>query len=462
MPRQITLAEKMGALAVVDELRHQQMVVNELMNLPGRRAEIARRIRDYYQSKGISCDDELVDEGVKRYFERRLAYVPPRLGRFERMFAGWVVNKRSMLKRSGKFLAGALVLAGAVELGSVGYQALSTGIVRSEAQDATRGLLSLEKEHGRQVALLQQFADSTASCAACEDIRVKVALHHGEYRELAQNDLKQKIEMGDLTKLESYLQELKPHFAKAKTELWLAKDLLEKLDGLSSAASVVQRVEQHASFQLTRAESQRFREAYEAAKAGLVSGTTTPEQAIKAEELLLQETRLVSLDEHMRPVLASLARLEEQGFDSKRIIYHFTAPYELALQQGEYQSLKLAADDLRTLERFAETELTLEVVRNGRIGVEQNHRDHYLIVESLSPFGEKVPAPVLVPGSSRYEMQANFGIQVSKDLYNAVRQEVQDKRLVLNPVMATKPAGSLVWIYDDRVGNDRPNVITRW
>lgn len=71
-----SLGEQLGAMAIVDELRHKQMVVDEHLDLPKRRAEVAQRIRDYYAAHRLAVDDELIEQGVRAYFAQRLEFEP--------------------------------------------------------------------------------------------------------------------------------------------------------------------------------------------------------------------------------------------------------------------------------------------------------------------------------------------------------------------------------------------------
>ncbi len=73
----IPLSEQMGAMALVDELRHQRKQVQEHLDLPRRRAEIAERIRAYYLSQDLPVDDDLIEQGVHQFFARRLILETP-------------------------------------------------------------------------------------------------------------------------------------------------------------------------------------------------------------------------------------------------------------------------------------------------------------------------------------------------------------------------------------------------
>ncbi|MHC2145466.1 DUF6384 family protein [Pseudomonas sp. 210_17 TE3656] len=78
------LSEQLGAMALVDELRHQQMQLQEHLDLPQRRAQVAAQIRAYYQRQGIHCDDDLVEQGVREFFARRLEFEAPELAWHEK------------------------------------------------------------------------------------------------------------------------------------------------------------------------------------------------------------------------------------------------------------------------------------------------------------------------------------------------------------------------------------------
>lgn len=91
-----TLGDQIGAMAFVDELRAQRNKLQDHLDLPKRRAEVAERIRTYYQHQGIDCDDELVEQGVREFFGRRLRFEAPELRRFDTLLAKLVVNNQTV------------------------------------------------------------------------------------------------------------------------------------------------------------------------------------------------------------------------------------------------------------------------------------------------------------------------------------------------------------------------------
>ncbi|OLS59154.1 DUF6384 family protein [Pseudomonas putida] len=85
------LSEQMGAMALVDELRHRRMEVEEHLDLPRREAEVAERIRAYYKGQGIDCDDALVAQGVREFFRHRLVFEAPAMTLWQR-FLGRLIS----------------------------------------------------------------------------------------------------------------------------------------------------------------------------------------------------------------------------------------------------------------------------------------------------------------------------------------------------------------------------------
>lgn len=77
MTRQISLSEQLGAMALVDDLRHRDMVVQQHLDLPERRAEVMKRVREYYAARQIEVDEATIEQGVTAYFDRRLTFEAP-------------------------------------------------------------------------------------------------------------------------------------------------------------------------------------------------------------------------------------------------------------------------------------------------------------------------------------------------------------------------------------------------
>lgn len=81
----IKISDKLGAMAIIDELQARQIAVEEHLNLPQLRERIAAQIRDYYRTNGQNVDDALIDQGVSQWFADRLRYRAPTLSPLQRL-----------------------------------------------------------------------------------------------------------------------------------------------------------------------------------------------------------------------------------------------------------------------------------------------------------------------------------------------------------------------------------------
>ncbi|WP_019140131.1 DUF6384 family protein [Noviherbaspirillum massiliense] len=127
---EVRLREQMGAMALIDEMRHRQMVVQEHLDLPRRREEVARRIREYYRTQNITVDDELVEQGVRTYFDKRLSYEAPHTGKLSAFLSRIYITRASWKKPA---LAGVAVLALLAGGGYMAQQARENAAVAERA-----------------------------------------------------------------------------------------------------------------------------------------------------------------------------------------------------------------------------------------------------------------------------------------------------------------------------------------
>lgn len=96
------LADQMGAMALVDDLRHRRREIEEHLDLPKREAEVAERIRVYYKSQGIDCDDALVNEGVREFFRHRLVFEAPPMNLWDRFLGTCIACTAFKFRRTPK------------------------------------------------------------------------------------------------------------------------------------------------------------------------------------------------------------------------------------------------------------------------------------------------------------------------------------------------------------------------
>jgi hypothetical protein len=71
------LDDLMLAMDVVDTLRHEDAMVEKELSQDMRDEALKKRLRQIYESQGLTVTDRILDEGIRALKESRFAYTPP-------------------------------------------------------------------------------------------------------------------------------------------------------------------------------------------------------------------------------------------------------------------------------------------------------------------------------------------------------------------------------------------------
>lgn len=194
----IPLSEQMGAMAFVDELRHQQKQVQEHLDLPRRRAEIAERIRAYYLSNNIAFDADLIEQGVRQVFAHRLMFEAQPLNGFDAWLVKTLTHRSKMRFWSGFIAMSLAAFMAAFVMGAFSQNprygatfysddkirevARIAAEVRSERRDLykeidkqRRELMALQKSNAQQPdAYASQLLERAQKAMPVSDVRTEV------------------------------------------------------------------------------------------------------------------------------------------------------------------------------------------------------------------------------------------------------------------------------------------------
>ncbi len=110
---QAKLNDVMIAMDVVDTLRHDRALVERELADGERRRALIKRLREIYQSQGLSVPDAILEQGVRALEDDRFTYSPPDPAAFSTRLARLYVSRM----RWGRYVAGA-ILAIAVLFGA--------------------------------------------------------------------------------------------------------------------------------------------------------------------------------------------------------------------------------------------------------------------------------------------------------------------------------------------------------
>ncbi len=128
------------------------------------------------------------------------------------------------------------------------------------------------------------------------------------------------------------------------------------------------------------------------------------------------------------------------------------------LASGDLDRAKSRAHELRSLDLFVSAELELKIVAHASAtsGVERTSREdrnvqlYYLIVESRDHRGSPWPIDVQDEASGERKASAVFGIRVPKAVYDRVKADKLDNRIVDDALVGQKlpGQGKIRWLVD--------------
>lgn len=425
--RKSLLSEQLGAMAMVDQLRHQQMEVEEHLSMPQRRTAVAARIREYYQNNGIAFTDAQIDQGVREFFGKRLTFDAPPQG----MLNGWVstvlLNRRWALRIVLFVILGALALQGARMFIAYGQTQLATLALDAETVErqsewralkarlrSTQQLLSARHEPGAE-RLLASAGDwlNQAAALVAKPSEVNPLLRQGEQA------LNQSLAIFNTRERLVRLQKTPAYLAAVDVFNALATQAAKAEDALVNADTL---------------------------------GIDNAEQQIVLLEEVLQKTRpLEPLTIRFAPlnqVIADIAVPENE----KKGFYEWVARAKNHMNHFDEKQAEETLDSLSDSLKVATMHLTLSVIDKLGIDpwVERNNR-WYLIVQALDEknIATKVPITDSVTGETQWTNR--FAIRVSRAEFLRVKGAYSKDVYPVAQVVGSKPINRMDMQFNQRV-----------
>src|SRR5690625_3766929 len=186
------------------------------------------------------------------------------------------------------------------------------------------------------------------------------------------------------------------------------------------------------------------------------------ERAAEAARVEITETLPRQLEQVSAAAL-SAAESEE----ARRRIELLQAEASLALSRSDAEAARVALDALERLR--SDLLQTYEVRIVSRPGedsgiyrvpdVNTGARNYYLIVEAITPDGERLALPVRNEETGATEVVSKWAVRVPEAIYEAVRRDKLEDGIVQNDIVATTPRGVLEPAYSMDVSG---GAITEW
>lgn len=475
----VPLSEQLGAMAVVDQLRHQQMQVQEHLNLPQRRAEVAERIRTYYQAQGIAYDDALIEQGVRAFFARRLAFEAPEQTALQRLTTRLLLNRRKLMR----ILQLIVVALLAVQCTRVVNDTAKTSKVQDNVRTAEYRSSDLSADlaqHQSRLDALQQAVAQQPEPAATRLLgplaerltQVQTLLTHRPWPQLIDSDNRDSVQQ-DLDTYERNTQS-------ARAQLRQADKGLNDVQAIIDARNRLQAVLHNPAF---TAGAKRFGVMAQQARVAdqAIGNADTQGIEVVDREVGELESQLDRIQQ-VQPLIRRLDEIEQQlpalrlPPNDLRVVRAQAAQVDKAIDALQARQ---ASDHLSTLDSllvFARQALELRVVdRYGvKSGVERCYdqalcnqggdslqgKSWYLVVEAVDAAGNPIRVPVTSSETGESRWASYFGVRVSQAEYLKVKEDKLSDGHIDDLAMGSKPANMLSLKFNQRVA--KPDMILDW
>lgn len=475
----VPLSEQLGAMAVVDQLRHQQMQVQEHLNLPQRRAEVAERIRTYYQAQGIAYDDALIEQGVRAFFARRLAFEAPEQTALQRLTTRLLLNRRKLMR----ILQLIVVALLAVQCTRVVNDTAKTSKVQDNVRTAEYRSSDLSADlaqHQSRFDALQQAVAQQPEPAVTRLLgplaerltQVQTLLTHRPWPQLIDSDNRDSVQQ-DLDTYERNTQS-------ARAQLRQADKGLNDVQAIIDARSRLQAVLHNPAF---TAGAKRFGVMAQQARVAdqAIGNADTQGIEVVDREVGELESQLDRIQQ-VQPLIRRLDEIEQQlpalrlPPNDLRVVRAQAAQVDKAIDALQARQASGHLSTLDSLLVFARLALELRVVdRYGvKSGVERCYdqalcnqggdslqgKSWYLVVEAVDAAGNPISVPVTSSETGESRWASYFGVRVSQAEYLKVKEDKLSDGHIDDLAMGSKPANMLSLKFNQRVA--KPDMILDW
>jgi hypothetical protein len=178
--------------------------------------------------------------------------------------------------------------------------------------------------------------------------------------------------------------------------------------------------------------------------------TSTAQRAAESARIELTETLPRSLEAAAASTLA-----EARDSEAKATVEAAIADARAALASQDIEATRRSIAAIDTLRANLVKTYTLRIVsRPGEPSgvfrvpdVNTGARNHYLIVEAVTPDGEVLSMPVTSEEDGRESLVSTWGVRVPESVYDAVRRDKEADGIVDDAIVAEKPRGALSPVY---------------
>ncbi len=454
---EIKLSEQLGAMAIIDELYQKQQLLLEHLDRDVLRDRLKENIRNYYQTKGQSIDDSLIEKGINLWFDKRLRFNAPKRNWFMHFLALCYI-KRNILYSIIFIILSALALINFAEItfakkiknniDSTYNHILST---KSTLDDLNKKFLEIDKYpiNFSQVPI-KKLKNSIIDLLN-QNIIPSIIKSGTDISSIAQKD-------------EDILKYLKETDESINTKLSEITSQITQLHELLEKDKKLTKLIQNQVFTDVSKKYPILQNAVDSILDNLNQGQTDID-INRIETLYSSIERAEFLEKKIESDTKQLLELNVPESDMDPIIALQTSLLA-DLKDLNFENVENYQTMMAYYIKLAQTNLTLTIVDHPdhKSGVERTHentngKSWYLIVQALTPTGKPTSIWVKSIETGESKLVEMFGQQVTLKAFNDVKEDKINDGHIDNNKLCTKPKGRLIFNCPNSVKSGR---ISEW
>lgn len=467
MGASVALSDQLGAMALVDELRHRESLIDELIDLPRRREEVTQKLREHYARSNMAVKAELIEEGVRAYFDRRLRFELPEIahGKTLRSRIGNALASAYITRKQWRFSAfvvfASLILVSIIT--QVGIEHSKRGYQEKQANLLAKAVKEIDET--RSIDARFDTALGRVKDQAIFDLEVLEAHLQSKKKGF---DASSAIER--LSEIKLAIEAAGPSIIEAPAANGFIDDI-KTIDVRQAEATGVLVRTQFTLDTFERYSRLQRDDAYQSALSRYdvlrledisIRGAVAQ---VSAEELLAGGIK-ARIDQHLDKIkrLPELVKIEAERddfvakarFDDSRAVAAITAvsaSIDAHVAALDADAARKALTHLQGLVHFIAGESRFTVVdgKGVKSGVERTWRDDttgrnatrwYLVVEALGVGGEPVAVPVKSAETGKVTLIKRFAVSVDRSVYQRIREDKVSDGRIDAALIGVKPAGA--------------------
>ncbi|MDD1014221.1 DUF6384 family protein [Pseudomonas rubra] len=476
----IPLSEQLGAMAFVDELRHQHMQVQEHLNLPKRRADVAARIRDYYQSHNIAFDEALIDQGVREFFARRLMFEAPPLSWKQKL-----LSKASMAR--GQLFKLFLTIIAALLITQCTRLVHDSGVT-IEIDNSARDLRLHDEDLRAEIQLkhekLEQWQQKALARpdAAVSRILDEVRQTLPPLAQTFASDVPQFVDKTNRDSVKALVEKREAQIKQIRDAMYPTRSAFATVEGIYEQRDELARLMALPTYLKGLAQFPNLKELANSADQQLLqvkdnSTLTAASRYVGQLRLQIDETGDWLDKIALRDQLAQRLKAMPLSAGDRTQLQLLLAQANTSLDAREATQTHYRLRHLEQMLDFAAAALTIQIVdRTGvKSGVERCYdpagcnrgeatdkgKSWFVVVEATNPAGIRVEVPVTSAETGKLQWNGYFAVRVSQAEYLKVKEDKLDDGHVDDRMMGSKAANSLTLRFNQRTTSN-PDMIMDW